>query len=259
MSTQHEQAHSYQQQAYDTYSDEHLRGSLHGKSRMGFVRKVYGIVCAELLFTAIWAAFVYNTPWLARIVVGNNFLGVIFGIVAFVGTLTLALNRSIARTVPLNYAILSAVTFSLAWSVSYLTTFYPASIILTAAFSTAAAVAGITYYAMTSTTDYNYAKAFLYSSLAILLFQLGAIWFMPADSYNFWVSVLFAISSSISILYNAEGIIGKKQLKYSQDEYICAAMNLYVEIIQLFIEILKILDKLNKDKKAEDQKKKRDN
>ena len=251
-----EDRNSHQHQTEHQSEDNHLDGELHGKARIGFIRKVFGIVCAELVFTALWVSLVYNSRALQRLVSGT-FLGIIFGVTAFVGTLTLALSRSIARKVPLNYAILLAVTFSTAWSVSYLTIFFPASTILTAACATAAAVAGITWYAMTSNAQYNYGKAFLYSSLAILGFQLFAIFFLPVDAYNFWLSVLISISTSISILYHAESIIGKKQRKYSQDDYICAAMNLYIEIIQLFIEILRILDKLNKNKDEDDKKKKR--
>lgn len=253
MQTEYQQAHHHQA----NFDEENLAKNLHGKARMGFVRKVYGIVCAELVFTAIWVTIVYNSPALTRFVVGSTGLGYLFAFVSFVGTLLLALSQSFARTVPGNYIVLGAVTFSTAWSVSFLCSFFPASSVLMAAFATASAVSGITWYSFTSTADYHYGRAFAYSSLAILAFQLIAIFFMPIDAYNFAVSVLFAISTSISILYHAEAIFGKKGFRYTQDDYICAAMNLYIEIIQLFIELLRIIDKLNKDS-DKDKKKKKD-
>lgn len=259
MQAQYQQPHYQNTHEYPVFDDAtHLSGSLHGKSRMGFIRKVYGIVFAQLALSAIWVATVYNSSALTKFVVESTGLGYLFAFITFVGTLTLALSRTTARTVPVNYLLLGAVTFSTAWSVSFLCAFFPANTVVLAAVATASAVGGITLYSLTSNSDYSWVKAFAYSTLFILAFQLFAIFFMPREAYNFWVSVLFAISSCIAILYHAEKIIGKKDRKYSQDDYIYAAMNLYIEIVQLFIEILRILDKLNKDKEENDKKKKRD-
>lgn len=253
MSTAYENRHAHHD--HHAADDSNLGGALHGKARLGFVRKVFGILTAELTFTALWVFLVYNNIELRRFVVNSTVLGVIFGVIAFVGTLTLALSRTIARTVPINYAILGAVVFSMAWSVSYLCAFFPPSTILLAALATASAVGGIYFYALTTTAEYNYGKAFLYSSLGILGFQLLALFFLAPDAYNFWLSVLMSISTCISILYHTEAILGKKSARYTQDDYIHAAMNLYIEIVQLFMELVKIIDKLQKD--GEDKKKKK--
>lgn len=254
MQTDHSTHHREQHSSHNESSHQAQEGGLHGKARLGFIRKVFGIVCAELLFTALWVTLVYNNTALRSFVVNSYYLGIFFAVITFVGTLALALSRTLSRTVPINYYITVAVIFSMAWSVSYFTAFFPASTVMMAAVATCSAVVGITFYAWTSNAQYNYAKAFLYSSLSILAFQLFAMFFLAPDVYNFWISVLFAISSSIAILYHTQAIIGKKTMKYSQDEYICAAMNLYIEIIQLFIELVKIIDKLQKNQEKDKKK-----
>lgn len=251
MTTSHEQYHHTHNEA----DHEHLIGNLHAKARLGFVRKVFGILAAELIFTALWIIAVKTSPSLLIFVTNNQALGVLFAVIAFVGTLTLSISKNIARTVPYNYSILGAVIFSMAWSVSYLCTFYSVDTIMLAAIATASSVTGIYFYAQTTTAQYNYAKAFLYSSLFILAFQLFSLFFMSAKSSNFWLSVIISLSTCVSILFHTEAILGKKSVHYSQDDYVQAAMNLYIEIIQLFIELLKIIDKLKKTDK--DKKKKR--
>lgn len=252
MATASEHYNDYHHQS----SSDHLAGNLHGKARLGFVRKVFGILAFELIFTALWIVSVKSSVNLHHMVKGSHGLGIFFAIITFIGTLTLALSKTAARTVPYNYAILSTVVFSMAWTTSYACTFYSIDTIMLAALGTAAAVGGIYFYALTSTATYNYAKAFLYSSLFILGFQLFSMFFLARDAYDFWISVLFSITTSISILYHMEAILGKKSVRYSQDDYIQAAMNLYIEIVQLFIELLKILDKLKDDEKNKKKEKK---
>lgn len=50
-------------------------------------------------------------------------------------------------------------------------------------------------------------------------------------------------------IYDIQIIVGDKQLSLRVDDYILGAMMLYVDIIKLFIRILKILEKYNDKKK----------
>ena len=244
MTTASEQYYEDQHQS----AEDHLAENLHNKARLGFIRKVFGILTFELVFTGLWIVAVKSSSTIHNLVSQSHGLGVFFAIVTFIGTLVLSHSKTAARTVPYNYTILSAVVFSMAWTTSYTCTFYTNNIITLAALGTAASVIGIYYYALTSTATYNYAKAFLYSSLFIFAFQLSSIAFLARNAYDFWISVVFAITMSIGILFQTEAVLGKKSAKYCQDDYIQAAMNLYTEIMQQFIELLKILDKLNFNK-----------
>ena len=45
----------------------------------------------------------------------------------------------------------------------------------------------------------------------------------------------------IYLVFDTQLTIGKNSRAYSIDDYIIAALNLYIDIIQIFLEILKIL------------------
>ncbi len=261
---EHQQHYQHKHQPHGSHYDyqEPLAedvpiGSLHVKAQMGFIRKVYGILLVQLGFAALWMIFVLNNRTMLRYVQRQEWLGIIFGITTIVGTLALACSRTLARSVPINYGILGVVTFCTAWTTSYLTTFFDTEIVAQAALLTGATVAGLTYYAWNSEGRFNYWKASFYTSIAILAVQLGSLFFFRPDAASVILSLLFAASSCLSIIFQTEAIIGKKDVKYSKDDYILAAMNLYIEIGQLFIEILKLLQKLQNEAEKDKKKKKR--
>ena len=49
------------------------------------------------------------------------------------------------------------------------------------------------------------------------------------------------------LVYDVQLISGKFGIQYSVDDYIFAAMELYIDIIRLFLEILRILAKFQKN------------
>ena len=63
--------------------------------------------------------------------------------------------------------------------------------------------------------------------------------------YNIIYSSLGAIIFSFYIVYDTQLIIGGKHKKYqyNQDEYIFAALNLYLDIINLFLYILDLFNR----------------
>ena len=228
---------------------------LHGKSRTGFIRKVYGIITAQVLVTALWNVILFNSPRLQQIVQTSDILNIVMIAITLICTFTLALSRDLAKQVPLNYYLLAGVTFSTAYSLGIATLQFDPAIVVQAFVLTAAAFAGITYYATTTNGTWNYLNASVYCSLAILVVSLGSYVFLPRGISNLVLSALFALASGIGLMIQTEYVIGKKEMQYSQDDYIQASMRIYTELVNLFLELLKILDSLQ-DKKKDDKKKK---
>ena len=69
--------------------------------------------------------------------------------------------------------------------------------------------------------------------------------FIKNNIYNIIYSSLGAIIFSFYIVYDTQLIIGGKHKKYqyNQDEYIFAALNLYLDIINLFLYILDLFNR----------------
>ena len=56
-------------------------------------------------------------------------------------------------------------------------------------------------------------------------------------------SGLVIVCFGIYLIYDVQLMMGDKKNFYSVDDYIIAALNIYIDIIRLFIEILKILNR----------------
>ena len=224
---------------------EELSTKLSDNSRMPFIRKVYGILFGQFFLTAVWIAIVASdrVSFIAFFRAHPELL-----LLALVCELTclyaLGCYQSVARSVPTNYILLAVFTFSMSYAVSYTTVLYEPTDIMAAAFLTAAVVGGLTLYALTTKTDYNAFAAFIWSMSLVLLATFILALFIRNRFMSLAVSVLVMMLLCVFIIYDTQLIFGEKSSQFSIDDYIFAAMVLYIDIIRLFLEILRILGKV---------------
>ena len=110
--------------------------------------------------------------------------------------------------------------------------------VLSAALLTFGATVGLTLYAVKEKTDYTYCGAFLFALLFILI--LSFCLYFWVDLYIF-ILLLGILVYSLYIIYDTQLIIGNKTFSYNVDDYCLVALNLYIDIIYMFIKILQLL------------------
>ena len=94
--------------------------------------------------------------------------------------------------------------------------------------------------------------------MALMLGSLVSI-FYRGEFFNFMLAVGGAAIFSMYIVYDLQLIMGDKTLSISPEEYIFASLNLYVDIMRIFLELLKILRYLNENSNQNQREKKRRN
>lgn len=94
--------------------------------------------------------------------------------------------------------------------------------------------------------------------MALTIGSLVSI-FYRGEFFNFVLAIGGAAVFSMYIIYDLQMIIGDRKLNISPEEYIFAALNLYVDIIRIFMELLKILRYLNEASANQQQNKKKRN
>jgi len=94
--------------------------------------------------------------------------------------------------------------------------------------------------------------------MALMLGTLVSI-FYRGEFFHFMLSVAGAAIFSMYIIYDLQLIMGDKTLKISEEEFIFASLNLYVDIMRIFLELLKILRYLNENSSQNQREKKRRN
>ena len=144
--------------------------------RMGFIRKVYGVLSVQLAFTVIFSYFAATTAF-AEWQMENIWAlwtAIVFSIVF---CLMICCVRSLSRQVPINYILLAGFTFCETYLVSYLVTAYTLAgygdLVITAAALTVVMTVALTIYAWTTKTDFTMMGGFLFCcSIGLSIFGL---------------------------------------------------------------------------------------
>lgn len=223
--------------------------------RAKFAQKVFSIVSAQLtltlgfvlLFTFHQGAlsFAYNNQWLLNL-----------AMISTIGlTLLMSFSQAARRTAPLNLVLLSAYTLSQGFLVGLISSFYQVDEVVYAIGITCAIVFGLTIYASTTKEDFTMKGGMMISALMALSIGSLVSIFYRGEFFNFILAVGGAAVFSMYIIYDLQMIVGDRKLKISEEEYIFAALNLYVDIIRIFMELLKILRYLNENSNNQQKKK----
>ena len=209
--------------------------------RLNFIKKVYLILTVQLIFTAgLVTLACFHDPF-ARFMHENKWLFWVCFAVSIILMYVLACVRTAARKVPINFILLAIFTFAQGYIVAFTTTMYDPTTVFIAAVLTAAVVVALTIYACTTKTDFTVCGGLLFVAVMILFVaSLISMFF-----YNKWVSIVISALSvivfSVYLIYDTQLILGRGQLKLTIDDYVFAAMTLYIDIIRLFLEILKLV------------------
>lgn len=230
------------QGGFDPYAADGLSKGLSENSRLGFIRKVYGILSMQLTMTAFAVCLAMIDQNASRDFFRRNGALLVVVLMVYIVTLyALGCYRSLARAVPTNYILLTLFTGSMSYMVASITSFYEPEIVLAAAVLTAAVVVGLTVYALTTKTDFTYCGGAMWAFFFVVLSCTVLSFCLRGRVAQVWISGLLIFIFSFYIIYDTQLIIGNHELKLEIDDYVFAAMMLYIDIVRLFLEILKVL------------------
>ena len=217
--------------------------------RIGFIRKVYGILTIQLLITfgtvlicqlkPIKFFIFHNQIFAANLLIFSFSLFIILYLV-------LACCRSISRKVPYNYLFLLGITLCQTISCAITSSIYSFQIVSIALVLTIISTFAISFYACTTKNNFSTCRIGLYVIFS-QMFTIGiiAVLFRVKALYTFY-TFCSTICVGIYLVYDTQIIIGKLGVGYSIDDYIFAALEIYIDIIRLFLYILKIVGNIIK-------------
>ncbi|NP_001136515.1 Protein LIFEGUARD 2-like [Zea mays] len=211
--------------------------------RWAFIRKVYVIVCLQLLLTVAVAA----TVNLVR-AIGDFFLsrtmGAMFAIIGVIVAPILVMIPMIIyrKRHPVNLALLALFTVCISFAVGLSCLTANGPVILEAVVITMVVVLGLTFYTFWAAKrgyEFEFLGPFLVSAcLILMLFSLLRIIFPLGRTGTMVYGCIAALVFSGFIIYDTDNLIRV----YSYDEYVAAAIELYLDIINLFQAILAVLE-----------------
>lgn len=209
--------------------------------KVGFIRKVLGIVFFQLLFTFSLVLYAAFNPSFASSVQSTTVLVTAFVMLIFT---TLALFLSgLSRTVPFNYLALLVFTLCEALIVSSVSSMYtPESVILALCLFTLSTLT--LWLASLCLSDIgSYAPVMFCSIITGLVLQLLALPVaLTTANYD---SYLVMEGMGASLIFSIYVVIDLKMIQEHMDvdDYILGAITLYIDLITLFVKILQVVGK----------------
>lgn len=210
--------------------------------RRGFIRKVYSILMVQLSITMGFIAwFVYHIPT-QKYVQSHSELFIISIVLVFVCMIVLACCGEVRRKAPMNFIFLFIFTAAESFVLAVTASTYQSAEVLMAVGITAAVCLGLTLFAFQTKWDFTMLGGILFVAVLILMIFGFVLIFVHNKIAQLAYASIGALIFSIYLIYDTQLMMGG-QHKYSisPEEYIFAALNLYVDIINIFIYILSII------------------
>ena len=214
--------------------------------RRGFIRKVYLILCAQFLVTV-------------AVILGMNFTlaqrfweeestslrGMIFIaqwvclVVFFVVEIVLVCCESVRRKHPTNIILLGVFTLAMSGFVGCITLYYSIAAVLIAMGATCIITLGLTLFACQTKWDFTGKGVYLFAIL--LVFICFGFFFNFYPTTEVVLGCLGVLVFSMIMVYDTQLLIGGKKYELTEEEYVFAALTIYIDVIQIFLYILALL------------------
>ncbi|CAD5190690.1 protein LIFEGUARD 2 [Musa acuminata AAA Group] len=208
--------------------------------RWAFIRKIYSILVVQMLLTVAVASVVVAVRPVSQFFVSS---GAGLGLYIFLIILPFIVLCPLYyyyQHHPWNFLLLGVFTVSISFAVGLTCAFTSGKVILESAILTTVVVVSLTLYTFWAASrghDFNFLGPFLFSAmLALMVFAFIQLLFPMGRISVMIYGVLAAIIFCGYIIYDTDNLIKR----YAYDEYIWAAVALYLDVINLFLSLLTV-------------------
>jgi FtsH-binding integral membrane protein len=214
--------------------------------RAGFIRKVYGILTAQMLFTVVLIASCMLVPSVRSVIIAL-FKIPLMQIMMFVPTIgVMCALQKYKDQHPTNYQLLAAFTVLVDLPLGFMCAIYYQAglgiLVLQAFLMTVVCFGTLTCYAMYSGKDFSWMGGMLSMGLMGMV-----MWGFLASIFGVGGGLMYSACGVILfcgfILYDTQRIMEV----YGPDDYIMAVIDLYLNIVNLFTYLLELLSSLSGD------------
>lgn len=210
--------------------------------RMAFIRKVYGILMVQLSMTVgMIALFVYH-PDVRMYSRQHPEMQIVAMIMTFVLLIALACCSDFRRRYPLNIILLGLFTLCEGFMLGSVASYYQSEDVLIAAGICTAVCLALMIFAFQTKYDFTTCGGILFVCVIVLLIFGIVAMFIPGKTVKMVYASLGALLFCCYLVFDTQMMMGgKHKYSISPEEYIFAALNLYLDIINIFLYILALV------------------
>jgi len=229
--------------------------------RAKFIRKVYATLLSQLMITIGFIAVFVFVPGIRNfycdgVYVDANGIGhclrssqngfivyIVSYVIFFITYFAIACCESVRRKSPGNLVAMAIFTLSLSVWVSSIAIYHDVYWVFMAIGITAALCLGLTLFSFQTKIDFTGLGMYLFAACWILfLFGILAIVFFSKGYpvVHTVYSALIALLFSAFLIYDTQQIIGGKKYEISPEEHVYASIQLYIDVVYIFLAILNL-------------------
>jgi FtsH-binding integral membrane protein len=205
-----------------------------GEERATLVRRTYSLVLVSVLVTIVGASFGLSQPQLMQAVAQHPFI-------AFFAALAPLLMATRAKTdFPFNIGLVLLFNLVMGVMISPALYFYGRTqpgLIGQAAVLTIGAFGILTIYAFVSRRDFSAWGSFLIVGLWVLIGTMLLNFFFQNQAVDLWLASIAVLLFSGLLVFDT----WRLRNFYGPDEYVGAAVQIYLDLLNIFMAILRVL------------------
>lgn len=217
--------------------------------RHGFIKKVYLILSCQLTVTFGITCLFFFIDSIHLFIHTHSWLYWISYAIFLTTYITLVCCGNVRRNYPTNLIALCIFTLAMSYMVGTITSFYAYTsdgleTVLVSLGICVVVVFSVSIFAIQTRFDFTGCGGFLFAfSMGLFMFGIIAIIFAATGNsvlytvYAWLAAVLF----TMFLVYDTQLIIGGRKHEISSEEYIYGALQLYIDIVYLFLIILSLV------------------
>ncbi len=205
-----------------------------GEERATLVRRTYSLVFVSVLVTIFGASFALSQPALMQYVQEHPFISII----ALIAPLLMATRTR--QQFPANIGFVLLFTFIEGIFIAPLLYFYGRTqpgLIAEAAGLTISAFAVLTIYSFASRRDFSAWGSFFIVGLWVIIATMVINFFFRNQTADLW------LASAIVVVFSGLLVFDTWRLRnvYGPDDYVQAAVNIYLDLLNMFLAVVRLL------------------
>jgi len=207
-----------------------------GEERATLVRRTYGLVFVSVIVTAIGVAFARTQPALMQAVIEHP----IITMIAMFAPLWMAMRAR--HSYPRNLLLVLLFTFIEGLFIAPFLTLaerQSPGIVGQAGILTLSTFGVLSLYALISKRDFSAWGSFFFVGLWVLIATSLLNIFFPTALGTLWIAAGTVLVFSGLLVFDTWRIV--KSGQYGPDDYVPAAVNIYLDLLNLFLAIISLL------------------
>uniref|UniRef100_A0A672PEH6 Protein lifeguard 1-like n=1 Tax=Sinocyclocheilus grahami TaxID=75366 RepID=A0A672PEH6_SINGR len=205
-----------------------------------FIRKVFSVLSLQLAVTCGFVAVFTFEPHVKLFVMQNAWTYLAGYVVFLVPYLVILCCGEFRRKHPWNLIALSILTLAMSYMVGVISSFYDTDVVMMAVGITVLVCFTVIVFSLQTKYDFTSCYGVLFVCLIVLMFFGILCIFLYNRILDLIYSTLGALIFTCFLAVDTQLLLGNKNLSLSPEEYVFAALNLYLDIIHIFLYILRI-------------------